>query len=154
MFVYRLARLQYINDLSGEGARLFGGRWNLPGTPCLYVSQNAALCLLEFVVQFSRTALPKDVAMAKIEIPDDVKIKTLSEDDLPLKWNKPMVNSVTQKFGEELFKDTSVGGFKIPSVVSPFEFNLIFNPLYSNYSKIKVVSADSFQIDERIKSEN
>lgn len=153
MFVYRIARKRFINDLSGEGARLYGGRWNVQGTPCLYASQNAALCLLEFVVQFSRIALPKDVAMAKIEIPDDVKIKTIAKDDLPLKWDESMVNSATQKFGSKLFSDASVLGFKIPSVVSPFEFNFILNPLFLDFDKIKVVSVEDFQIDDRIKSE-
>ncbi len=152
MLVYRIARKQFITDLSGEGARLYGGRWNLQGTPCLYASQNAALCLLEFVVQFSRIALPKDVAMAQIEIPDSMKIKTILNDDLPLHWNDSLVNSASQKLGAQQFSNISLAGFKIPSVVSPFEFNFVINPLCKDFKKMKVISVEDFKIDERIKS--
>jgi len=153
MLVYRIARKRFINDLSGEGSRLYGGRWNLVGTPCLYASQNAALCLLEFVVQFSRIALPTDVAMAKIEIPDDLKIIEIDRDDLPLKWDEPLLNSASQKFGAQQFSNIALAGFKIPSVVSPFEFNFVLNPQSVDYHKIKVISVEDFQIDHRLQAE-
>ncbi|HMP94283.1 MAG TPA: RES family NAD+ phosphorylase, partial [Phnomibacter sp.] len=47
MVVYRIAACSYINDLSGEGAYLHGGRWNSPGTRLLYTAENPALAMLE-----------------------------------------------------------------------------------------------------------
>lgn len=150
MIVYRIANKQYINDLSGEGARLYGGRWNLVGTPCLYTAQNAALALLEFIVQYNRMALPRNLYLAKIEIPETFKIKTLDTEDLPIGWDKAMTLLTTQKMGNQLFSSTAVGGFKIPSVVAPYEHNFVFNPLYAGFNKLKVLSIQAFKIDERL----
>lgn len=41
---------------SGEGARLFGGRWNSPGTSAVYTSESIALAALEICVHLDREA--------------------------------------------------------------------------------------------------
>ena len=46
MKVYRLALTQYC-DLSGEGAKIYGGRWNLPGNPAIYAGASISASLLE-----------------------------------------------------------------------------------------------------------
>ena len=50
MIVFRLAKKQYTHKLSGEGAELYGGRWNSVGTPMLYTSESRSLALLELAV--------------------------------------------------------------------------------------------------------
>ena len=50
MIVYRLSRTRWADDLTGEGSRLHGGRWNHPGTPCIYTSESRALAILEYTV--------------------------------------------------------------------------------------------------------
>ena len=47
MIVWRLADPRYARDLSGEGSRLMGGRWNAPGHAVLYVSSHLSLAVLE-----------------------------------------------------------------------------------------------------------
>ena len=49
-------------DLSGEGARLYGGRWNSSGRAMVYAASDAALAVLEVRVHLD---LPPDL------IPDD-----------------------------------------------------------------------------------
>lgn len=47
------------DDLTGTGAKRFGGRWNRRGTPMVYASGSRALTCLETVVHLGRTpALP------------------------------------------------------------------------------------------------
>ncbi|MGA2738848.1 MAG: RES domain-containing protein [Bryobacteraceae bacterium] len=40
-------------DLNGEGARLFGGRYNPPGVPAVYASERLS-CALEVRCGFSK----------------------------------------------------------------------------------------------------
>lgn len=47
MRVYRIAKTKYIRDLSGTGARIYGGRWNKKGLGILYTSENRALATVE-----------------------------------------------------------------------------------------------------------
>ena len=53
MTCYRVVRRKYAN-LSGEGAMLYGGRFNPPGIPAVYTSQSIALALLEVLVHIDK----------------------------------------------------------------------------------------------------
>ena len=46
MMGYRIARTEFC-DLKGEGAKQFGGRWNLPGYAAVYASSSVSSALLE-----------------------------------------------------------------------------------------------------------
>ena len=50
MHVYRLARREYAQHLDGQGAALFGGRWNAVGQPVIYTAQHRSLAVLEYRV--------------------------------------------------------------------------------------------------------
>ena len=62
--------------MSGEGARLYGGRWNKAGDALLYFSQNLSLCLLEIIVHVDYAELPLDYSFIEAEIPENA-IKTI-----------------------------------------------------------------------------
>ncbi|NIR50304.1 RES family NAD+ phosphorylase [candidate division KSB1 bacterium] len=65
MKVYRIARSAYIEDLSGTGARLYGGRWNHKGTSIVYTSKNRALATVEYLVHVSLAILPTDLSLGR-----------------------------------------------------------------------------------------
>ena len=48
--LYRFAHEKYKDDLSGDGARLFGARWNSKGNPVVYTSNAISLALLELLI--------------------------------------------------------------------------------------------------------
>ncbi|MBK7637232.1 MAG: RES family NAD+ phosphorylase [Saprospiraceae bacterium] len=80
MEVYRICRSKYSNDLSGEGAKLYGGRWNRPGIAALYTSESRALALLELIVHFnSANALCLDYDFLALSI-DETQIVSLCEE--------------------------------------------------------------------------
>jgi RES domain-containing protein len=64
--------------INSEGAKLTGGRWNQPGTPVIYASENIILAAMELMVHHG--GIPEDYIAIKIEIPDDLEIGTL---DIP-----------------------------------------------------------------------
>ena len=151
MVVYRVGKKQYATDLSGEGARLFGGRWNLAGTPCLYTSESRALAVLEFSVNLNIYEISKALSFTIIEIPNS-KILQIEIAQLPATWNHFPVTTETKIFGDALIKNSDKAVIKIPSVIISTEFNYILNPFHNNNSKFKILEIEDFVYDKRIKT--
>ena len=87
MLVYRIASEPFAADLSGEGARLYGGRWNPCGIPVLYTSESVALAALELLVNVPPDFLGLGVfSRITIHVPDDVIIHLLETATLPAEW--------------------------------------------------------------------
>src|ERR1700737_4058559 len=71
---------------SGEGARLYGGRWSPKGGPVVYTAANQSLAMLEMLVQ-DQPLRARDV-MIEARIPSAMPIDRLSIDDLPSGWGE------------------------------------------------------------------
>lgn len=63
--MYRLARRKYA-DLSGEGGRLYGGRYNPQGVPAVHAAQSASLAILEVLVHLDKSEIPEDYLLMGI----------------------------------------------------------------------------------------
>ncbi len=75
MKVFRIAKKEFIADLSGEGARLYGGRWNKKGSSVLYTSESRSLATVEYLVHLPMSIMASDVCIAEIDIPNISSIK-------------------------------------------------------------------------------
>ena len=76
---WRICRRPFA-DLSGEGARLYGGRWNFPGRPVVYAAEAAALAVLEVRVHLDLdgSLLPADYVLMAIDL-NSLAIESLEE---------------------------------------------------------------------------
>src|SRR5215211_7502410 len=151
MMVYRIGRTKHISDLTGEGSRLFGARWNHEGTACLYASESRALAVLEYTVNINIDDIPRALSIATIEIPES-NILALSTGDLPGNWNEVLAPAETKDFGTALLTAVKYPVIRIPSTIIPQEYNYILNPLHPESKKFKIVEAHDFIYDLRIKS--
>lgn len=147
--VYRITRSKYKDDLSGEGARLYGGRWNRPGIAALYTSETRSLALLELIVHFnSAAALKMDYVFMTLEI-DESYIENIQLKDLPkdfISFNNSKLWAIT----EEMFFKKDKLAIRVPSVLVPQEFNLIINPIHHQAGLLKVVDKEAAVLDERL----
>lgn len=152
MLVYRIANLRFKEfTLSGIGAEKVGGRWNEVGTRAVYCSENIALALLEYYVHSENIAtLPKEILVAKIEIPDKFVIQEL--DELPERWNQYPYSSKTTTVFTQLAQSRDFFALKVPSTIVGMENNYILNPLYKDFGKVEVVEFMTLPIDERLKT--
>lgn len=149
MYLYRISKQKYINDLSGIGAKTVGGRWNPKGVAVLYTSTSIALSTLECLAHFPVAYFPNDMALATFEIPEELII-ALDIKKLPKDWNKiPSPISLHRITSRWIDEDTSLG-LRVPSIIVPQEFNIIINPLSLQFSKLKLVKTESFSFDSRI----
>ena len=71
MELWRLCRRPYA-DLTGEGARRLGGRWNSQGRPVVYLAEHPALAALELRVHLDLPfeLLPVDFVLMRVALPD------------------------------------------------------------------------------------
>lgn len=140
MLVFRICRDIY-QILDGEGARLFGGRWNSPGRPLVYTSEHVSLCVLEQLVHLDPDLIPDNWVVVTIEIPDHCSSETLAK--LPAKEED------IRKFGDKwLFEKRSLY-LRVPSYVIRKEHNVLLNPLHPEMSKIVVKDVSAFVFDPR-----
>ena len=152
MEVFRISRSKWAEDLSGEGARLFGGRWNRKGTPCLYTSSSRSLAILEYSVNVSLDEIPRSLSIVTLKLPDqflEVKIH-----ELPGNWKDVPAPASTRELGTRLLENGKHLIIRLPSAVIPEEFNFIINPLHKDLKLCKIISVDDFVYDVRIKSES
>ncbi len=150
MIVYRVARSKYARDLTGEGARLNGGRWNHKLTACIYTSQNRALAVLEYTVNVNIDDIPRALSITTIEIRDK-DIQIVNVEDLPGNWNVAPAPSSTKDFGTELLVAAASPVIRYPSSLIPDEFNFILNPLHPDNKNFTILDTRDFTYDVRIK---
>ena len=144
MNVYRIAQKTFIQDLSGEGARLFGGRWNHRGVPLLYTAESRSLATFEILVHAQKISTVSNLAILTLEIPNKIKIDDIKElTTLPLNWQKYTSHPELQDFVSNWINS---GGFilKVPSAIINEESNYLINPLHKNMKELKVIGTEDF----------
>jgi RES domain-containing protein len=151
MIVYRIGRTKYANDLTGEGARLNGGRWNHRLTSCLYTSENRALAVLEYTVNVNIDDIPRALSITTLEIPED-NILELKIVDLPGDWRAAPAPASTKDFGTRLLKKREFAVIRVPSAVIAWEHNFLLNPEHKESFKFSVVDIQDFVYDVRLKT--
>ena len=149
MHIYRLSKRKWANLLDGEGARLHGGRWNLPGIPCIYAAESRALAVLEYTVNISIDDIPRDLVFARINVPSAAHVVHVP--DLPGDWNHAPAPVSAKKFGSTLLNSHKHLIIRFPSVILPGEFNFIIDPLHPDFHKIEITGTEDFVYDIRIK---
>jgi RES domain-containing protein len=148
MKVYRIGRCEYINDLSGTGAALYGGRWHSKGTYILYTSSSASLALLESVVHISNIQVV-DFCMICLEIPD-YSIEKISVEELPANWFENPPADALKTIGDAFFSANEFLALELPSAIVPEENNYLLNPFHSLFTKVKVLFVRNIAIDKRL----
>lgn len=149
MKVYRIVLTRYC-DTSGEGARLYGGRWNLPGTPAIYAGSNLSSSLLErLTIDPELFSSERYILYSVMEIlvPNE-SIVIPKEEELPLDWNKIPSVKASQKFGTALM-NAGVLCFAVPSVVDPSSLNYVINPLAELFHQLDI-KIHPLELDRRI----
>lgn len=148
MIIYRLATEIYKEDLSGNGAKLFGGRWNSVGLPVLYTTENISLSVLEILVRTDMQSIPLNYHLIKIEIPDSIQPLSITINKLKIEWKDDL--EYTQWMGDEFIKSNKLLALKVPSAVVDQENNYIVNPEHTDFRKVKIIAVKKFRFDKRL----
>ncbi|MES2108583.1 MAG: RES family NAD+ phosphorylase [Bacteroidota bacterium] len=149
MILYRIARCPYANDLSGTGARLYGGRWSGIGKPVVYLASSSSLAVLEVLVHLQPLMVPNDYCRMEVEVPDD-NILSVKINELPADWRDISPPQILTRFGDSFIKEGKYLLLKVPSSIVPTEFNYLLNPAHPDMSKVTLLNRDPFDFDSRL----
>lgn len=148
--VCRLVKARFsATPFDGEGARLFGGRWNHPGVRCSYASETAALAILEILVHLHRATLLDRYAICRATF-DDGLVSRLPTRDIPPDWRSFPAPASARKVGDRWIAEGSGAVLRVPSTIVPSEFNYLINPAHPDSSMIRLLPAEPFAIDPRL----
>jgi RES domain-containing protein len=145
MIVYRCTLKKWLQDLTGQGAFLLGGRWNTPGHYALYTAENNLLAVLEVTVRVPLAKISSDYVMVPIELPNGTE---LYEPRLAKGWNSKM--RTTQKIGDLFLEDNNYLAMKVPSALMSNTYNLLVNPKHKLFSKVKAGKSEPLLFDDRL----
>jgi RES domain-containing protein len=131
---------------TGEGAKLYGGRWNSQGVPVVYTAEHKSLAMLEILVHLHK-ARNYDLYLVSF---DDSLVQELALKDLPMNWNiePPAIN--TQKIGDDWVASSRSAVLSVPSVVVPEERNYILNPRHPDFTLIEIGNWMPCNFDPRL----
>jgi len=151
MMAWRLVKQTFAADaFSGEGPRITGFRWNSRGTAVVYTAEHLSLAALESFIYLSETDKNMAFYAYRLDIPPDVQVLTLSLTSLPADWREPMYPQSTKKIGDAWVRAGASAILRVPSVVIPAEYNLILNPIHTDFHKIIIGAPENFSFDSRM----
>lgn len=146
---YRIVQAAWAaSAMTGDGARLFGGRWNPPGVPAVYLADSRALAALEIIVNAPVEVSALEWRIFEVEVPDH-SIETVNPDALPGDW-QALPSSPGAKHHGARWLQTGALCFKLPSAVIPEEFTLLLNPQHPDAGKLRVSESKVFRFDPRV----
>ena len=133
-------------DLAGEGARLYGGRYNPKGVPAVYAAESISLAALEVLVHVEKSEIPDDYVALGIEV-HRRQIRSLSAEaarrleDLASNRTSPV-----DIFQHEFYQRPVL---RVPSVIIPREHNYIMLPGSPNFDA-RILWVEPFRFDQRL----
>lgn len=150
MKFWRICRRRYAADAAnGEGARLYGGRWNSRGVRIVYASTSLALAAVETFINLEPNLVPDDLVSIAGEIPEGIEVLKVTLENLPAKWNRGREESL-RKIGDVWIREGLTAALLVPSAAIKGEWNLLLNPAHTDFSRVKFKPPDPFEFDLRM----
>jgi RES domain-containing protein len=147
---WRLVRAEQADRaFDGEGARLYGGRWNPPGMPTVYAAGSRALAALEVLTHLPRALRTSAFVLHRIEF-DEQAVEVLDPATLPADWSVYPPPSSSQNAGRTWLARAARPILRVPSVLIPEESNFLFNPRHPAFTALRPQRERFFFFDPRL----
>ena len=148
--LFRISISEHISDITGTGAKIYGGRWSHAGYPVVYTSGSRSLAALEFLVHVPMALAPENLSIVEINIQENVKRESIKENLLPSSWRDYPAPEQLATIGTNWIKSKSSLLLDIPSAVVDKEVNTLINPLHPDIKHVNVAIVEKFSFDSRL----
>lgn len=146
---WRITKRRYSGKaFDGEGARLYGGRWNSVGRAVVYASETRALGMLEVLTGLQGTTTVVDYVAIPVRF-DETLVTDVTPDELPDGWDARPPGGASQRVGDAWLDTADSPVLRVPSVVVPAESNFLINPVHPGFAEIEIGSAEELNLDPR-----
>ena len=149
MRVWRICSKKH-QRFDGEGARLYGGRWNHVGTSVVYTSGSLSLAALELFVHVDIDIAPDDLDAVQADVPNSLAMETIKIEGLPKNWRRYPAPEALQDIGTAWATKASTAILAVPSAVIPEELNYLLNPAHRDFKRIRIQKPIPFHFDPRM----
>ena len=153
MQLFRIAATQFAAQIDGEGARLYGGRWNQVGDPVLYLAEDLSLAILETVVHANpRRKIERSLLV--LNIPENASTETVVT--LPQGWAGYPPLAATAEIGSLWIKEQRSLLLRVPSAVTSgtdpdlWQYNVLANPHHPEFKNVVVDRVLPWHPDTRL----
>jgi RES domain-containing protein len=147
---WRITKSRNADDaFSGEGARLYGGRWISNGNTVVYTAEHASLALLELLMHLGSSRDLSNYVIIPCSF-DDTLIEQLDIRKLPRNWSISPPQVDVQHIGDEWLHEARTAVLQVPSAVLPIEHNYLINPHHPDYSRINIAEPEPLFLDSRL----
>jgi RES domain-containing protein len=157
--LYRISRAKYAN-LSGIGAALYPGRWNLAGQEAIYTSTNRSTTILEHLVHTPKDQIPLNSAIMEIELrgrwtlAGNHLIDGVTKSRVQIYRSLAEARHPTSGVISTLELGTRPLAVAVPSVVDA-QWNVVLFPRAKDFDQhISLNSIEPFQFDPRLFPDN
>lgn len=136
--------------LDGEGARLYGGRWNSEGTALVYAATQLSLAIIEVLVHVPPNLWPDQAEAFAVTLPDNATVERFGDQRaLPRPED-------FRAFGDDWVSRRKAHAFLVPSMIVPSslggipteEANALLNPAFASDW---MITRAPFRLDERLR---
>ena len=134
---------------SGEGARLYGGRWNSPGTAMVYTAQSQSLAALEMLVHLDNGDVLGEYIFLDVLIEESL-IAALDPSILPKNWRSTPPPAKLRLLADAWVQSASSAVLRVPSSLVLAEYNYLLNPKHADFVKLQIGKAVPFRYDARL----
>ncbi|MBI4461222.1 MAG: RES domain-containing protein [Acidobacteria bacterium] len=150
--VWRIIKRKHAKTaFTGEGARLYGGRWNSPGIAVIYTAQSQSLAALEMLVHLDSSELLDQYVIFGVDVEESL-ITGIEASKLPRDWRAEPPPAEVKAIGDEWVAAGSSAVLRVPSVLVAGESNFLINPRHRDFSKPRIAEPVSFRFDPRLKT--
>lgn len=149
MRAWRLVATRHAaSAFDGVGAARYGGRWNPPGLPMVYLADSLALATLELSVHLTGGRIT--YAAIEVDVPDQL-VDELDPGDLRRTWRANV--NVTRRVAEAWVRSERSLALSVPSALIDArsgERNVLLAPRHPAMTEIRELQRFAVTLDERL----
>jgi RES domain-containing protein len=147
---WRIVKRQFVaTAFTGEGALLYGGRWNSPGVPVVYVASSRALAILEMAVHLDRATLLSSFALIPCTFSERL-MAAVDRRALPARWRQDPPPAELAVIGDRWIVQARSAVLAVPSAIVDDETNFLLNPAHPRFAEIRIGQPSDFAFDPRL----